>query len=91
MDNLNWKPAKPPTKKAVKALTKDTGLTELVARILVQRGVSSLEGAENFLKPKLEDLHDPELMLNMKKAVNRIHKAITVSYTHLTLPTNREV
>ena len=25
---------------------------------------------------KLEDLHDPELMLNMKKAVNRIHKAI---------------
>ena len=76
MDNLNWKPAKPPTKKAVKALIKDTGLTELVARILVQRGVSSLEGAENFLKPKLEDLHDPELMLNMKKAVNRIHKAI---------------
>ena len=52
MDNLNWKPAKPPTKKAVKALIKDTGLTELVARILVQRGVSSLEGAENFLKPK---------------------------------------
>ena len=58
---------KTPTKKAVKALIKDTGLTELVARILVQRGVSSLEGAENFLKPKLEDLHDPELMLNMKR------------------------
>jgi len=52
MDNLNWKPAKPPTKKAVKTLIKDTGLTELVSRILVQRGVSSLEDAEDFLKPK---------------------------------------
>ena len=76
MDNLNWKPAKPPTKRAVKTLIKDTGLTELVARILVQRGVSSLEDADDFLKPKLEDLHDPELMLNMDKAVKRFNKAI---------------
>ena len=89
MDNLNWKPAKPPVKRAVKALIKDTGLTELVARILVQRGVSSIDDAENFLKPKLDDLHNPELMLNMDKAIGRLNKAIRnpVSYTHLTLPT----
>ena len=63
-------------KRAVKALIKDTGLTELVARILVQRGVSCLDDAENFLKPKLDDLHNPELMLNMDKAVKRLNKAI---------------
>ena len=50
MDNLNWKPAKHPTKKAVKALIKETGLTDLVARLLIQRGVGSLEDAEDFLK-----------------------------------------
>jgi single-stranded-DNA-specific exonuclease len=76
MENLNWKPAKQPAKKEVKALIKDTGLTELVARILVQRGVTTLENAEDFLKPKLEDLHDPELMLNMDKAIGRLNKAI---------------
>lgn len=76
MDNLNWKPAKPPSKRGVKALRKDTGLSELVARILVQRGIKTLDDAENFLRPKLEDLHDPMLMLNLNKAVNRLHDAI---------------
>jgi len=76
MDNLNWKPAKPPSKRGVKALRKDTGLSELVARILVQRGIKTLDDAENFLRPKLEDLHDPMLMLNLNKAVNRLYEAI---------------
>jgi len=76
MDNLNWKPSPTPNISEVKALCKDTGLSELVARILVQRGVISLAEAETFLKPKLEDLHNPELMLNMDKAVTRLNKAI---------------
>jgi single-stranded-DNA-specific exonuclease len=76
MDNLNWKPAKPPSKRGVKALRKDTGLSELVARILVQRGIKTIDDAENFLRPKLEDLHDPLLMLNLEKAVKRIELAI---------------
>ena len=43
----------------------------------MQRGVSCLDDAENFLKPKLDDLHNPELMLNMDKAVKRLNKAIS--------------
>ena len=76
MDNLKWKAAESPKKKAVKDLCEETGLTYMVAQILVQRGVSTLVEAENFMRPKLEDLHDPETMLNMEKAVKRIEKAI---------------
>jgi single-stranded-DNA-specific exonuclease len=76
MENLNWKPAKAPTNRAVNALIKDTGLTELVAQLLVQRGVEDIQTAEKFLRPTLDDLHDPGLMLNMDKVVNRLNKAI---------------
>ena len=76
MDNLKWKAAESPKKKAVNDLCEETGLTYMVAQILVQRGVTTLVEAENFLRPKLEDLHDPETMLNMEKAVKRIEKAI---------------
>ena len=76
MDNLKWKAAESPKKKAVKDLCAETGLTYMVAQILVQRGVATLAEAENFMRPKLEDLHDPETMLNMEKAVKRLNKAI---------------
>ena len=76
MDNLKWKAAESPNKKAVKDLCAETGLTYMVAQILVQRGVATLAEAENFMRPKLEDLHDPETMLNMEKAVKRLNKAI---------------
>ncbi|HHZ97895.1 MAG TPA: single-stranded-DNA-specific exonuclease RecJ [Flavobacteriales bacterium] len=76
MDILKWTAAKPPKSGAVNSLCKETGLTEMVAQILVQRGVENIEQAENFLRPKLEDLHDPETMMNMDKAVTRLNKAI---------------
>ena len=76
MDNLKWKQANPPKKGVVNSLCKKTGLSEMVAKILVQRGVETIEQAETFLRPRLEDLHDPDTMLNMEKAVTRLNKAI---------------
>jgi single-stranded-DNA-specific exonuclease len=76
MDNLKWKPANPPKKGVVNSLCKKTGLSEMVVKILVQRGVETIEQAETFLRPRLEDLHDPDTMLNMEKAVTRLNKAI---------------
>mgnify|MGYP006088604481 CR=1 FL=1 len=76
MDILKWKPANPPKKGVVNSLRKETGLSEMVTKILVQRGIETIEHAETFLRPRLEDLHDPDTMLNMEKAVTRLNKAI---------------
>ena len=76
MDILKWKPASPPKKGVVNSLRKETGLSEMVTKILVQRGIETIEHAETFLRPRLEDLHDPDTMLNMEKAVTRLNKAI---------------
>ena len=47
-----------------------------IAELLVQRGITSVEQAERFFNPSLSDLHDPFLMKDMDKAVNRLNKAI---------------
>ena len=46
MDNLNFEAQNPPTKKVAKALIKDTGLTELVARILYRGAFHRLKELE---------------------------------------------
>jgi single-stranded-DNA-specific exonuclease len=47
-----------------------------LANLLVQRGVTTFEEARSFFRPTLEELHDPFLMKDMDKAVERIEKAI---------------
>lgn len=47
-----------------------------ICKILAQRGLSNFEEAKAFFRPKLEDLHDPNLMKDMDKAVERIIVAI---------------
>ena len=49
---------------------------EIVAELLVQRGITTYEEAERFFRPKYEHLHDPYLMNDMEKAVERILVAI---------------
>ena len=49
---------------------------EVVAELLLQRGITSFEEAEAFFRPTLDDLHDPFLMKNMKEAVERLQDAI---------------
>ncbi|OAZ03630.1 single-stranded-DNA-specific exonuclease RecJ [Flavobacterium succinicans] len=47
-----------------------------IASLLLQRGISSFEEARQFFRPSLNDLHDPYLMKDMEKAVERLEKAI---------------
>ena len=47
-----------------------------VAELLIRRGVTSAKEADNFLAPSLSELHDPFLMEDMEKAVNRLNKAM---------------
>jgi single-stranded-DNA-specific exonuclease len=63
--------------KTVQAIAGDLGVPELMARILVARGIESAAAARIFLKPKLEDLSDPFLLPDMQKGVDRVIVAIT--------------
>lgn len=47
-----------------------------ICEILTQRGIENLYDAEKFFNPDLKDLHDPFLMKDMDKAVERIVMAI---------------
>ncbi|WP_302132530.1 single-stranded-DNA-specific exonuclease RecJ [uncultured Muribaculum sp.] len=47
-----------------------------ISELLVQRGISSVEEAERFFHPSLKNMHDPFLMPDMDKAVNRLNRAM---------------
>lgn len=47
-----------------------------ISELLVQRGITSVEEAERFFRPSLRDLHDPFLMSDMDKAVDRLNRAM---------------
>jgi single-stranded-DNA-specific exonuclease len=47
-----------------------------ISELLVQRGISSIDEAEKFFHPSLRDLHDPFLMPDMDKAVDRLNRAM---------------
>ncbi|MES2387517.1 MAG: single-stranded-DNA-specific exonuclease RecJ [Bacteroidota bacterium] len=49
---------------------------ETLAGLLVQRGIESTEEAKSFFNPSLEHLHDPFLMADMEKAIDRLELAM---------------
>ncbi len=51
-------------------------INRVICKILVQRGFDTFEKAKDFFRPQLTGLHDPWLMKDMKKAVDRILTAI---------------
>lgn len=57
-------------------LTTDLKGDEVIARLLLNRGVQNYEEARKFFNPQLEDLHDPFQMKDMKAAVERLDQAI---------------
>ena len=61
----------------VRQLSSELGVDPVLAELLVQRGVRTFEQARAFFRPSLNDLHDPFLMQDMDKAVERLHHAVT--------------
>ncbi len=60
----------------VKHLQEVLGVSRTIANLLVQRGIKTYEEAKAFFRPSFMDLHDPFLMKDMDKAVDRIERAI---------------
>ena len=71
-----WIIAKEVDKQLVKSLSESLGIDEILAILLVQRGITNFEEAKNFFRPSLSQLHDPFLMKDMDKAVDRLQKAM---------------
>lgn len=57
-------------------LAADTGLSPLMAHLLTQRGVVTVDLARDFLVPKLASLGDPTVLPEMNTAVGRLLKAV---------------
>ena len=55
----------------------ELNISSAAARMLVVRGIQTAEEARAFVRPSLDKLHDPFLMKDMDKAVERLHQAIT--------------
>jgi single-stranded-DNA-specific exonuclease len=60
----------------VQRLAGELGVSESLANLMVQRKITSPAEANSFFNPSLEDLHDPFLMKDMNRAVDRLSGAI---------------
>lgn len=75
MDKI-WNLKKQGDQNEVKHLSAALNVNMVIARLLVQRGIKTYPEAKAFFRPRLSDLHDPFLMKDMEKAVDRLDKAI---------------
>jgi single-stranded-DNA-specific exonuclease len=73
---MRWTLKPKPSSEKVKTLATQLKVHELIATLLVQRGIETFEQARQFFRPSLDDLHNPYLMKDMNKAVARIESAI---------------
>ena len=60
----------------VNSLQQSLKIHSAICKILVQRNIETFDQAKDFYRPQLTDLHDPWLMKDMDKAVDRIVTAI---------------
>lgn len=71
-----WNLKKQGDQNEVKHLSAALNVNMVLARLLVQRGIKTFNEAKAFFRPRLSDLHDPFLMKDMDKAVERLKLAI---------------
>lgn len=60
-----------------RALARSIGTTDLVARVLLARGLDDPGRIRRYLRPGLDELHDPFAFAQMRRAVERVQRAIT--------------
>ena len=71
-----WKDKDQPQAEATTRLASELGIDSILSTLLVQRGITTYDDAKIFFRPTLSQMHDPFLMKDMDKAVERIEQAI---------------
>ena len=77
----NFKPL--PPQAIVKQLQQELNISEPLAILLAQRGITTFQQAKDFFRPTLSQLHNPFLMKGMKEAVTRLDQALKNNETIL--------
>lgn len=72
----NYRKIKPELKAAADQLAEASGVSPILCRLLIERGIKTPEDIKTFFRPQLQQLHDPFLMNDMDKAVNRLNYAM---------------
>lgn len=75
-NNWNYQPLTRQEQEKADALLPVCGNVAPIPELLMRRGVSTPEDAVGFFSPSLDDLHDPFLMPDMDKAVERLNRAM---------------
>ncbi|WP_432222460.1 single-stranded-DNA-specific exonuclease RecJ [Flavobacterium sp. TMP13] len=73
---MRWSLKPKPAADKIKHLAEALNVESFVAQLLIQRGIETFDEARDFFRPSLAHLHDPYLMKDMDKAVERIEIAI---------------
>lgn len=73
---MRWTIKPKPDAAKVAELQNALQVDEIVAKLLIQRGIDTFEEAKKFFRPQLSDLHDPFLLKDMDLAIARIEQAI---------------
>jgi len=76
---MRWTIKPKPERNQIIAFAALLKVDDLVAQLLLQRGIDTYNKARQFFRPQLTDLHDPFLMKDMDVAVSRIETAIANS------------
>ena len=74
--NMRWQLADEPDPQRIKVLCKELSISPIIARIMLNRGIETVEQGRVFLHPRLWDLHDPFDFRDMELAVERIVTAL---------------
>jgi len=70
-----WKQKTTTDQALVDVLTSELNAPAIIAKMLVQRGIDSVDKVKKFFNPRIGDMHDPFLMKDMDKAIERIQLA----------------
>jgi len=72
-----WTIKEAPDEQTVLALADSLNISNILAIILILRGITNFHEAKNFFRPDIDSLYDPFLMDGMQEATDRIIDAIT--------------
>ena len=61
---------------AANSFSKELGISPILCHLLLKRGIHTVAAAKKFFHPQLNELHDPFLMKDMEKAVERLNRAM---------------